>query len=199
MAGSYGQVNKPFWDDRPVAVIGGGPSIIDFDLEQLRGAHVLAVKHAIFAAPWADAGFGMDLPRLVEWWGKLANASNRIYWGMPEDAAVPPPPSRNVVFLRRKHGRGVPDDPGVIYGGGTCDFAAFQICLHKRAREIVLFGFDYNGEPFQEWAEHFRIFVPYLTERGVSVINACPHSSISCFQKTTQQDGVAALRIMQVA
>lgn len=195
MAGVFGNIGKPYWDDRPVAVIGSGPSIIGFDLEQLRGAHVLAVKHAIFSAPWADAGFGMDLPRLEEWHSKLSNVQNHVYWGLPEDQLVPLPPSRKVIFLRRRFGLGVPDSTDVVYGGRTSDFAAFQVCLHKRAKEIVLFGFDYVGEPFQRWAEHFRIFVPYLNGKGISVINACPNSSLSCFQRATLQDGVAALRI----
>ena len=41
----------------------GGPSLIDFDFEQLRGATILAVKGSIFNIPWADAGFGMDMVR----------------------------------------------------------------------------------------------------------------------------------------
>ena len=40
----YGKIKQPFWDDKPVAVVGGGPSLSDFDFEQLRGAHVLAIK-----------------------------------------------------------------------------------------------------------------------------------------------------------
>ena len=54
----YGKIGKPFWDDKPVAVVAGGPSLVDFDFEQLRGAHVLAVKGSMFDIPWADAGFG---------------------------------------------------------------------------------------------------------------------------------------------
>ena len=55
----YGKINKPFWDDKPVAVIGGGPSLLDLNYEELRGAHVLAVRTSIFDIPWADAAFGV--------------------------------------------------------------------------------------------------------------------------------------------
>jgi hypothetical protein len=193
----YGKINKPFWDDKPVAVIGGGPSLIDFDFEKLRGAHVLAVKGAIFDIPWADAGFGLDMLRFNEWRDKLANVQSRIYWAMPEDqlAIAGQPPSRNITFLKRLDGHNLSDDPSVIYDGGSSGFGAVQICIHKRAKQIVLFGFDYYGNSpsnkWENWARHFSVFVPYLTKHGIQVVNACPASAIRCFQKVALQDGIA--------
>ncbi|MCA1452841.1 hypothetical protein I6F35_06350 [Bradyrhizobium sp. BRP22] len=218
----YGKVNKPFWDDRPVAVVGGGPSLRGFDFEQLRGAHVLAVKGSIFDIPWADAGFGLDMPRYKEWRDKLANVQSRVYWAVPEDQLnkTGPPPSKNVTFLKRLDGENLSDDPGEIYGGGTSGFGAIQICIHKRAKQIVLFGFDYDGAfdvanmggsfrfndrhylkrrtqnaaNWEAWATHFNVYVPYFTQHGIHVVNACPASAIRCFQKVTLEDGVAMLR-----
>jgi hypothetical protein len=203
----YGTINKPFWDDKPVAVIGGGLSLQDFNYEALRGAHVLAVKHSIFDIPWADAGFGLDMPKYKDWRDKLAHVQSRVYWAVPEDQLqrTGPPPSRNVTFLKRMDGQQLSDDPGVIYGGGTSGFGAMQICIHKRAKQIVLFGFDYDGSShapsekrraqdaanWAAWAEHFRVFVPYLTKHGISVVNASPMSAITCFQKVALQDAVA--------
>jgi hypothetical protein len=212
----YGKINKPFWDDKPVAVVGGGPSLVGFDFEQLRGAHVLAVKGSIFDIPWADAGFGLDMPRYKEWRDKLAHVQSRVYWAVPEDQLerTGPPPSKNITFLKRLDGQNLSDDPGEIYGGGTSGFGAMQICIHKRAKQIVLFGFDYEGAfdapvgfrhndrhyekrraqdqyNWQAWATHFSIYTPYLNKHGISVANACPSSAIACFQKVTLQDGVA--------
>jgi hypothetical protein len=207
----YGKINKPFWDDKPVAVIGGGPSLIDFDFEKLRGAHVLAVKGSIFDIPWADAGFGLDSSKYKEWRHKLANVQSRIYWAVPEDqvAETGPPLAKNITFLKRLPGQSLSGDPSVIYGGSTSGFAALQICIHKRARTIVLFGFDYDGSSnappgigqekrraqnaanWDMWAEHFRVYVPYCNEHGINVVNASPLSAIQCFQKVAQQDGVA--------
>lgn len=197
----YGRINKPFWDDKPVAVIGGGPSLIDFDFERLRGAHVLAVKSSIFDIPWADAGFGLDYCR-----DKLATVQSRIYWAVREDQ-LEPPPSRNITFLKRLPGQNLSDDPSVIYGGGTSGFGALQVCIHKHAKQIVLFGFDYassapngvgqekkraqNAANWSAWAEHFSVYVPYLSQHGISVVNACPSSAIRCFQKVAMQDAIA--------
>lgn len=207
----YGKINKPFWDDRPVAVISSGPSLIDFDFEKLRGAHVLAVKGSIFDIPWADAGFGLGMPKFKDWRDKLASVQSRVYWALPEDQLerTEPPPSKNITFLKRVDGQSLSDDPSVIYGGGTSSFAALQVCIHKRAKQIVLFGFDFDGtacakngvgdekrraQSAANWlvrAEHFSVYVPYLTRLGINVVNACPASAIRCFQKVALQDGVS--------
>jgi hypothetical protein len=201
----YGKISKPFWDDKPVAVIGGGPSLIDFDFEKLRGAHVLAVKGSIFDIPWADAVFGLDFNGCRD---KLANVQSRIYWAVREDQ-IGPPPSKNITFLKRLDGQNLSDDPGVIYSGGTSGFGALQVCLHKHAKQIVLFGFDYDGTSsvpngvgqekkraqsaanWENWAEHFSVYSPYFNQHGIHIVNACPTSAIRCFQKVALQDGVA--------
>jgi hypothetical protein len=198
----YGKVNKPFWSDKPVVVIGGGPSLIGFDYEQLRGAHVLAVKGKIFGIPWADAVFGLDVKRYTEWREKLAETRTRVYWAVPEEQLdqAGPPPAKNITLLKRMDGRGLSDDPSEIYGGGTSGFGALQVCIHKQARAIVLLGFDYNGgceqqsEKWDEWAEHFAVYAPYFNEHRISVVNACPASTIRCFQKMTLPDAVAMVR-----
>jgi hypothetical protein len=210
----YGKVGKPFWDDRPVAVIGGGPSLQDFDYEVLRGAHVLAVKSAIFGIPWADAGFGLDITRYQEWRERLADVQARIYWAVSESQLTQTgAPAKNITFLRQLYGPQLSEDPGVIYSDGTSGFGALQICIHKRAKQIVLFGFDYDGvfsnavadargqkrrdqraAHWREWAEHFSIFSPYFSTHGISVFNACPTSAIRSFQKVGLWDGVEIVR-----
>lgn len=192
-----------------------------FDFERLRGATTLAVKGAIFDIPWADAGFGLDMPRYKEWRDRLADVPSRVYWAVPEDqlAKTGPPPSKNITFLRRLVGEQVSEDPGAIYGGGTSGYGALQVCFHKRARQIILFGFDYDGaygayngdtfrhnphhyakrraqnfENWMAWATHFEAYVPHLNARGVTIFNACPSSAIRCFQKVTLDDGVEWVR-----
>jgi len=217
---AYGKIGKPFWNGRPVAIVAGGPSLVGFDLERLRGAHVLAVKGSIFDIPWADAGFGLDMPRYAEWRDKLANVPTRVYWAVPRDqlAKTGPPPSKNITFVERLDGENISSDPSKIYGGGTSGFGAMQICFHKHAKSIVLFGFDcdgaykadsgfrHNDQHYQKrraqneanweiWARHFEVYVPFLNEHGITVLNACPSSRITCFQKVTLDDGVRALGI----
>jgi hypothetical protein len=189
----------------------------DFDFERLRGAHVLAVKGVIFDIPWADAGFGLDMPRYKEWRDKLMDIPARVYWAVPEEQLerTGPPPSKNITFLRRLDGQNLSENPNEIYGGGTSGFGALQICFHKRAKKIVLFGYDYDGnydggfrhnerhyekkraqiaENWQAWSNHFDVYVPHLNQRGIQVVNACPASAIRCFQRVPIDDGVDMVR-----
>ena len=121
--------------------------------------------------------------------------------------ATGPPPSKNVTFLKRLAGEQTFQTiPSEIYGGGTSGFGALQICIHKRAKKIVLFGYDYDGNydahlgfrhndhhyqkrreqsaaNWESWATHFDIYVPYLNEHGIIVVNACPTRRSAAFKR----------------
>lgn len=141
----YSEVKSPWWDDRPVAIVAGGPSLRGFDWERLRGYHVLAVKGSIFDIPWADAGFGLDMPRFEEWHEKLAAVTMPVYWAVPvEQSIITSRPSPNMIFLKRLIGDGVSFDPTMIYGGGTSGYGSVQIAMLKHAKRIMLYGFDFN-------------------------------------------------------
>lgn len=160
--GFYGEVKGPWWDDRPVVIVAGGPSLRGFDWEQLRGFHVLAVKGSIFDIPWADAGFGLDMPRFEEWREKLAQVSMTVYWAVPvEQAIITSRPSQNMTFLKRINADGVSSDPTLVFSGGTSGFGALQIALLKRAKRIMLVGYDYNPSVTGIHAHNQRAMVPF--------------------------------------
>ena len=216
MTDVQGKVGKPFWDDRPVAVIGSGPSIKDIDLEKSCAARMCwrsKVRSLVYRGPIVD---GIDAARYL----KLASTTNlsdlqaRVYWAMPQDelGRIEAPP-KNVTLLKRDNTNGF-TDPGVINGGGSVGWAAMQICIHKRAKHIVLFGFDYTAPDIQptrdsyalrkheqevrSWemqAEQFALYAPFFTKHGITVANACPASAIRCFQRVDPGDGIAMLRL----
>jgi hypothetical protein len=218
MAGKFGVVEGPLWHDRPVAIIGGGPSLNNFDFNRLRGAHVLAVKGSIFTVPWADAGYGMDFPRYREWKTKLAQLPMRVYWAVPDDKLPECIDAPNITYLKRKEGQGISDDPDAIFNGGTSGFGALQIALLKKARKIVLLGFDYNGDyrfggkgfhhnpevyehkrrqeasNWSMWASYFSAIEWIPRSRGVEVLNACHSSSITAFPKIDLDEAVRYLQ-----
>jgi hypothetical protein len=215
----YGRIDAPFWRDKPVAIVAGGPSLIGFDFERLRGhAHVIAVKGSIFDLPWADCGFGLDFIRFREWKQRLMDASMRVYWALPTDRLKEAGPSGgSLTYLKRLDGEGISEDRSEIYTGGTSGYGALQIAIHKQARDVYLFGYDYNGEAapagqfrhndqhyqrareqnaasWGEWATYFDRIVPELERREIRVFNACPRSTIKCFRKMTIDDAVRAIQ-----
>lgn len=217
-----GSVGAPYFDDGlPTAIVGQGRSLDGFDLNQLRGkAHVIAVKAAIFELPWADCGFGQDFPRLVEWRDRLDDPAITmpVYWAIhPQEWANSKlrkrPHPHSITYLRKPAGWKISADPSATHEGGTSGFGALNLGVLKRAKDIFLFGFDYNGphkaihrngghyiEPRQQqlvawaiWAYHYRLVVEPLKALGVRVLNASPNSAITSFEKISLAQAVEHL------
>lgn len=52
------------WENQPAYVVAGGPSLIGFNFNRLKGKNVVAVKGAAYHLPWASCYFSMDI---VNW------------------------------------------------------------------------------------------------------------------------------------
>jgi hypothetical protein len=195
-----------------VAIVGNGPSLRGFDYERLRGGfHVLAVKGAIFNVPWADAGFGLDIPRYVGWRGMLGAVTMPVYWATPRmDMLGDGPHAPCVRFLRRIDLTDLSDDPAAVFSGGTSGFGALNLAWLKRAKRIVLLGFEYNGDAerhadtrayiapreqkewqWQLWAANFGKVRRRIEIAGVKVINAAPESRITAFARMSIDEALA--------
>jgi hypothetical protein len=216
----YGEVREPWWNDKPVAIVAGGRSLVGFNFDRLRSFTVLAVKGSIFDIPWATAGFGLDVPRFEEWIPKMRNVTFPVYWAVPEDALSRMPVADNLIYLRRDPGIGVSTRGSMVYSGASSGFGALQIPLLKRARAIGLFGFDYGGKfdigirripgaavkPFRHNDQHYerprmqheanwvawaRNFNAFLPVKdSVRIINASPQSAITVFDRMTIDDAI---------
>ena len=202
--------------DRPVIIVGGGPSLKNFPYNCLNGlGYVLAVKSAIFDIPFADAGFGLDRPRFREWWARLGNAGFPVYWAI--DDGVPsrinhPIPS-NVRLLRRERGTFLHKGPDTVCNGGTSGFGALNLAYILKPSAIFLFGFDYtrvDGEwhaneshyiakrhqnpiRWKQWAKSYDTAAGQLKDAGIPVFNASPDSTVEAFPKVTHDEAIEHL------
>ena len=202
------------WSDRPVLIVGTGPSLHGVDLSRLNGlGYVLAVKEAVWDLPFADACFGLDLPWMRRQGDRLEELARR----MPVYLAVPdqhPPVHRyspSAVYLQRVRGdTSLSEDPGTVESGGNSGFGAFNLAYLAHSREIFLFGYDYGGEPYcpdryshhprghnarylPRWAENFRYAVRQLAAAGVTVINTSSRSSVDAFPKSDLEQALVYL------
>lgn len=212
----FSTVGATNWGDRPVAIVGGGPSLQGFDFHRLQDRfRVLTVNASAFDVPFATAGFSIDRKAARYWWQRLkAEVSFPFYLAMPEPILVefdgPPPPS--MVFLRRVQGTSFTAHPGWISTGGTSGFGALHLAFLKGARQITLFGFDYRPSArgqwhhneahynfrqtqalndWAQWARNFDHVAPVLKEAGVEVINASPDSAITAFPRVSINEALA--------
>lgn len=218
----FGEVQPPFWNDRPVIIVGTGPSLKGFDFEQLRGlGWVLACKESMFSLPFADAIFGLDIPWMRARHDYLAERAKtcEVYLSAPGQRLHL---FRNVpgaIYLRRLRSSNMfTMDPGAIECGANSGFGAINLALIKRAKTIFLFGFDYSGGAkiaehynqerydereawgngvtnyFPRWAQHFDETVPQLKRMRVDIFNASPDSNVTAYERITHAQAFDRLR-----
>jgi len=214
-AGPFSRVGPPYWTDKPVAIVGNGPSLKGFDLERLRGEfYVLAVKGAMFNIPWADAGFGLDNPRYIEWRNMLHTIRYPVYWAANKVVFLGPGPhAPSVRFLRRIDINQISSDPTAVCSGGTSGFGAINLAWLKKARRMILLGFDYNGEVahadlraylevrsqdmarWHHWAKNFKTMKRDIdVQGGAFIVNACETSRISVFPRLDIERALVAVK-----
>ena len=202
---SFGRVCEPTWENRTVYLIGGGPSLKGFDLERLRGCTTVAVNDSALHAPWtATALFSLDRKWMSERRETIQAFSGEVYLAVADDFSFDEATSNATYLLRQRNSVGLSTDPGVIHmGGGNSGFGAFNLAFLKRARKIVLLGYDYRNAHYHwfkdypwsrpgssthsalygNWAKQFSYCAGQL--RGVTVLNASATSAITAFPKIT--------------
>ncbi|WP_375782905.1 hypothetical protein ACE10Z_23615 [Bradyrhizobium sp. Pha-3] len=213
----WGAVGPPWWDDRVTVVIGGGPSLSGFDPRAIPDrAHIVGVNQAMLDFP-CEAGISIDFGFVARNQVRLAEfaESRPLYLAVSDRRPERMPAIQSAVYLRSvSEGLSGPDDySSAVVDGGTSGFAALQLAVLKRARHIVLLGFDYglqgdrdhyhdayvghgagaDAATWQRWAENFNVIAPQMVARGIEVINASPASQISCFPKCSIEDALHAV------
>ena len=211
-----GSVQPPRWHDRPVIIVGTGPSLKGFDFERLRGlGWILACKESMFSLPFADAIFGLDIPWMRQRHDYLAERvkSCEVYLAVPHQRLLHFRNIPGVQYLRRlRTSNTFIMDPTAVEAGGNSGFGAINLAVIKGARKIFLFGFDYSAGHFNQeryderdawgngymnyfprWATHFDETVDQLNRLRVEIVNASPDSNVKAYERTTHDDAIDRL------
>jgi hypothetical protein len=195
------------WRGSRCFLIGGGPSLIGFDFNRLRGEHIITINRAIEYTPFADLFYSMDwsfyrnLNRLrygeqlfrayqsfggIRCWLNLGN-----YGYGPE-----------VYALRGLHSELFPTNlQKGIYSGTNSGYGALMIALCLGASPIYLLGYDLkskanrshfhsgyfikgagNEARMQRFKKHFEKIAPKIIAHGDRIINLNADSSLRCFE-----------------
>jgi hypothetical protein len=73
----YYRVPRGEWARETAFIIAGGPSVLEHDLEQLRGRRVIVINSSVHAAPWADILYFGDW----RWWNEDENRAAVVGFG----------------------------------------------------------------------------------------------------------------------
>ncbi len=192
------------WPGETVVCIGTGPSLTRDDVDYCRGrAKVIAVKHAIEWAPWADAIYscGQDAGK---WWQRtgpsLADYAGLRYTLDPAAAAWANV-LKNTGFL------GLETDPDGLRTGKNSGYQAINLAVHLGAARIVLLGYDMQPDgdrdhffgahwhgsrpPFRAFVDLFETLVQPLRELGIQILNATRRTALTCFPKVSIEEALA--------
>lgn len=171
------------WPGATVFVICGGLSVLDHDLNKLRGQKVVAINTSYLVVPFADFVFAIDgrwvrqhAHKLVDFAGTLVTCQTQI--NLP-----------GMILLKKEKPPGLTDDRATIIARRTSLHGAINFIVHKGAKQIVLIGADAkkgaNGKthhhkmhpwPHKEdcWTEQHKDLVTVvepLKQRGIMVFN----------------------------
>ncbi len=212
---SYGAVSAPWWDDRPVFLVGGGPSLIGFDFSRLAPlGHVIGVNQAMFEVPGAEVGVSMDRNFIKNKHAELQRfAQNRVLYLSVDPAPSWLPLVQGACYLKHDNEPGLSLDCRVLKRGSTSGYVALNIAVLKRAKQIVMLGYDYGenasgdhhwhdayywftkgeAQSWGYWATHYKAAAPICRRLGIQVINASINSRIDAFSKFSIEGALKCL------
>ena len=199
---NYTYIDPIFLGDT-IYVVGGGPSLKDFNFELLRDKTVIAVNKAFTRVPFAQVLYWSDT-RFYEWFSKEIDAFTGI-----KVTCRPEPKRSDVINLLNTGKTGLETMSYGLRDGGNSGYAAMNLAYHLGAKKIVLLGFDMQNTPKQtHWHDGYvstadtstmeRLMLPSfdtivepLEKRKIKVYNASPDSKITCFPKISIEEALA--------
>lgn len=196
------------WPGETVFIVGGGPSVLEQDVELLRGRRVIAINSSYQRVPFADYVIAHD----HQWWREHKDRIQATFQGQ----MVAPTEHRQGFDGRLYvHKRYPPmsSDPGWISMKVTTFSGAINLAVHKGASKIVLLGADgklgkdgrsHHYEPHcwwkfrtDRWDKHraeLQTFIGPLKLLRIEVLNASPGSAWDLWPVVTLEQAIEERR-----
>lgn len=198
---NYGQVEK-LWQNETVYIVGGGPSLKNFDWSQLNGKKVIAINRAFQVLPDADVLYWTD-SRFWKWYKE----DIKRFKGLKFTCRPYSPEAPDVTLLKAVNNRVLEMEPGHIAHGNNSGYAAINLAVKLGATKIYLLGYDMHSNKNQtHWhegydARHnhgiyskmiktFNDLAPMLKQMNIRVFNANPDSKLDVFNKCSLKSAI---------
>lgn len=195
------------WNGGRCYLVGGGPSLLNINLNRLRDQKVIAVNRAFMLVPWAAAMFFGDR----RWYFDAVKMGLNSFGGLkvtvcPEHFDKP----GIIVADRKRHPPGICTQRNKLSWNRSSGACAVNLAVHLGATDIVLLGYDMRRVPVKEnsagihaenkdgerchwwdvssiepgnrpyvgFRKPFEQIVADLKALGVSIVNATPGSAL---------------------
>lgn len=197
----YGET-KSIWQDEVVYIVGGGPSLKDFDWTKLKGKKVIAINRAFEVVPDADVLYWTD-SRFFRWFKEDIKKFTglkytcRPFIGKPAD----------VTLLQSNSAMKLEMRPSFISHGNNSGYGAINLAVKLGATKIYLLGYDMNSNPkdthwhsgydtkhnhsiYSKMIKYFEGLPAEAEKLGVEIFNANIKSQLTVFRKCTIEDAI---------
>ena len=205
-------LNSRIWRGQTVYIVGGGPSLRDFDFSTLNGRPTIVVNRAFESVPDADVFITMDGRFLRTYQEGLAHfAGHKIFvengplkGSIPDGILTCPGIGEKAISQRLSWGLG---------HGNNSGFCAINLALVLGAERVVLLGFDlldrestepvhyHSGYPWNSTSREYARFrdnfnwlarIKWCKDK---IFNFNPNSGIRCFPFIESFDDLPEVRI----
>ena len=187
---------QPIFKGETIYLIGGGPSLSDFNFNLLKDKNTIAINKAFLHVPNADVCYWND-SRFYTWFKKHLDP----FKGLKITNKFKPE-REDIIRLKSTGKTGLELEPTGLRHGNNSGYAAINLAYHLGANRIILLGYDmgtighqthyHNGynsprpdDAFykRQMMPQFETLVEPLKEQGVEILNANLNSSLECFPK----------------
>lgn len=188
---------EPIWEGETVYIIGGGPSLIDFDWKRLSGKRIIAVNKSILSYPNADALYWTD-SRVYGWNKTEIDKFKGLKYTIRHHVTYP----SDVKVLRKSNKFGLECAKDAICHGNNSGYAAINLAYLLGAKRIILLGYDmkndgkrghyHDGYPVpvtgnniykDQFIPGFQIIADMLKQKNIEVYNASMTSALTVWPK----------------
>ena len=195
---AVGKVDQ-MWSGETVFIIGGGPSLRDFNWMSLHGKKVIAINKSLLSYPSAQVLYWTD-SRVYSWMKKEIDDFKGLKFTIRDHPSY----VGDIKILKRGNKFGLEESKDTLAHGNNSGYAAINLAYHLGAKRIVLLGYDmgndgkvshhHSGYPVpvtgdniyrDQFIPGFRVIADLLKQKGVEVYNASPKSLLTVWPRIT--------------
>lgn len=196
---------EPIWAGETVYVIGGGPSLANFNWNSLAGKRTIAINKSILSYPSADIMYWTD-SRVYSWYKQDIDKFKGPKYTIRHHVTYP----ADVKVLRKSNKFGLEESKDALCHGNNSGYAAINLAYLLGAKRIVLLGYDmhndgkkghyHDGYPVpvtgdniyrDQFIPGFQILADLLKQKKVEVYNASMTSSLKVWPKITFEQALS--------
>jgi hypothetical protein len=193
------------WNDETVYLIGGGPSLSEFNWNWLKGKKTIAINKAILTYPAADVLYWTD-SRFYMWYKKEVDEFKGLKFTIRHHISY-----ANDINIIKKGDRFGLDESGLsLCHGNNSGYAAINLAYILGAKKIILLGYDmkndgvkghyHDGYPVpvtgdlvykEQFLPGFDTLAERLNKKGIKVYNASMYSELNVWPKITFNEALS--------